>query len=845
MNGVERLSQFAQADPHARKMSSREFIALVASLLALAGLSLDIMLPALPQMGTVLGFASANDQQAVIIVFLVGFAIGQLAFGRMSDLQGRKPVLLAGIAIFIAGTLFAAMSSTFGAILLARLVQGIGAAAARVIAVALVRDRYSGRKMARVMSIGMAVFFSVPVLAPLIGTWLLLLGTWPLIFYFLLVSGLLLAAWCGMRLREPAAAMKAKPLRLAMSMRRALTTPQTVGYAAASGLTFGCTLCLINSAQRVFVDVFGVGDRLLFAFAVIAILIASAALTSALLVERFGMRRLSHASLAAFVVTASVIVVAVLSGRMSFWLFAGMTATLFLLFGFMASNFNALAMELQGGNAGMASSLVGFVSTGLGALSAGIVGQMFDGTLLSLSLGVLALSVLAFLIVVWVEGPRGMFHPGWQPRSPKSEPAVVTVALAALETACPIDWKPPMSSKMTPRPRTPQTQVAHAGRAPHANFGFLNPPVFRGSTVLFSTAEQFLKNDQPYTYGRKSTPTVRALEEAVAELEGGAACALVSSGYQAVSTAIMAFVSAGDHILMVDTVYQPTRDFCDGMLKKFGVETTYYDPLVGGGIAELVRPNTRLIFTESPGSQTFEVQDIPAIARVAAEKNLWLLLDNTWASPLYFRPFEHGVDVSIQAATKYIVGHADAVLGTITSNARAAKQVARAKDLLGICPGSEETYLGMRGLRTLPTRLTQHHRSAILVATWLESRPEVERVLHPGLQSHPQHELWKRDFLGASGLFSIVLRPVSQEAVWAMLDGLALFGIGLSWGGYESLIIPFDATNYRTATQWKPEGPTLRLHIGLEDVEELCADLEAGFERLLAVSGTRPVAQSA
>jgi cystathionine beta-lyase len=270
------------------------------------------------------------------------------------------------------------------------------------------------------------------------------------------------------------------------------------------------------------------------------------------------------------------------------------------------------------------------------------------------------------------------------------------------------------------------------------------------------------------------------------------------------------------------------------MLSKLGIETTYYNPLIGAGIADLVRPNTRLIFTESPGSQTFEVQDIPAIARVAAERELWLLLDNTWASPLYFQPFEHGVDVSIQAATKYIVGHADAMLGAITSNARAAKHVAAAKELLGVCPGSEETYLGMRGLRTLSTRLAQHQRSGLEIARWLEGRPEVARVLHPGLPSHPQHAIWKRDFLGASGLFSVVLKPASKNAVAAMLDGLKLFGMGFSWGGYESLVIPFDARTYRTATKWEAEGPALRFHIGLEDVDDLRADLDAGFQRLNA-----------
>jgi len=393
------------------------------------------------------------------------------------------------------------------------------------------------------------------------------------------------------------------------------------------------------------------------------------------------------------------------------------------------------------------------------------------------------------------------------------------------------------SDKKKPaKPLRPATEVVHSGRDPHACFGFVNPPVYRGSTVLFPTVEKLWKRDQPYLYGRTSTPTVAALEEAMARIEGGAASALTASGYQAVSTAIFAFVEAGDHIVMTDSVYQPTRNFCDRMLKKLGVETTYYDPVVGADIDKLVRPNTRLIFTESPGSQTFEVQDIPAIAKVCAKRKLWLLLDNTWASPLYFRPFEHGVDVSIQALTKYVVGHADAMLGAITSTARAATHIARAKDLLGICPGSEETYLGLRGLRTLATRLAQHQRSGIEMAEWLEARPEVARVLHPALPSHPQHAIWKRDFLGASGLFSVVLKPVKKPALAAMLDGLKLFGMGFSWGGYESLVIPFDPTGYRTATHWQAEGPALRFHIGLEDVEDLKADLEAGFKRLAAAS---------
>jgi cystathionine beta-lyase len=391
------------------------------------------------------------------------------------------------------------------------------------------------------------------------------------------------------------------------------------------------------------------------------------------------------------------------------------------------------------------------------------------------------------------------------------------------------------SDKKKPaKPLRPATEVVHSGRDPNAYQGFVNTPVYRGSTVLFPTVEKLLKRDQAYTYGRSGTPTVRALEEAMARIEGGAASALTGSGYQAVSTAIFAFVETGDNILVSDSVYQPTRKFCDNMLKKLGVETTYYDPVIGSDIDKLVRPNTRLIFTESPGSQTFEVQDIPAIAGVCAKRKLWLLLDNTWATPLYFRPFEHGVDVSIHAATKYVVGHADAMLGAITSNARAAPLIARAKEVLGVCPGSEETYLGSRGLRTLATRLAQHQRSGIEMAKWLEARPEVARVLHPALPSHPQHAIWKRDFLGASGLFSVILKPVEKKALAAMLDGLSLFGMGFSWGGYESLVIPFDPADYRTATRWRAEGPALRFHIGLEDVEDLKADLEKAFERLKA-----------
>lgn len=378
----------------------------------------------------------------------------------------------------------------------------------------------------------------------------------------------------------------------------------------------------------------------------------------------------------------------------------------------------------------------------------------------------------------------------------------------------------------------PETEVVHLGRKPFEQHGFVNTPVYRGSTILFPTLDALRAYSQPYTYGRRATPTTKALEEAITHLEGGAATILTSSGLAAISTAILAFVAAGDHVLIVDSVYQPARSFADKMLKRLGVEITYYDPLIGADIATLFRPNTRLVMVEAPGSQTFEMQDIPAIAAAAHAKDIWVLADNTWATPLYCKPLALGADVSIQAATKYIVGHADAMLGAVTANARAAKFIDDAKERLGTCPGSEETYLGLRGLRTLAVRLTQHQRSGLAVAQWLAARPEVDRVLHPALPSDPGHAIWKRDFTGACGLFSIVLKPVPQKALAAFLDGLKLFGMGYSWGGYESLIVPFDPAAYRTATRWHGPGPALRLHIGLEAVDDLVDDLALGFERM-------------
>ncbi|MGZ5849433.1 MAG: cystathionine beta-lyase [Methyloceanibacter sp.] len=386
-------------------------------------------------------------------------------------------------------------------------------------------------------------------------------------------------------------------------------------------------------------------------------------------------------------------------------------------------------------------------------------------------------------------------------------------------------------SKRTRKQRQ-DTRLAHAGREPGRYHGFVNPPIYRGSTVLFPSVSALEANDQDYTYGRLGTPTVSALEEALAELEGGYRTLLTPSGLSAIAATLLALVAAGDHVLITDSAYRPTRRFCDHVLNRLGVETTYYDPLLGAGVKAIVKKTTRVVFTESPGSQSFEVQDIPAIAKAAHAAGACVVMDNTWATPLYFKPFAHGVDVSIQAATKYIVGHADAMLGAITTTEAAWPTIARAHEDLGLCPGPEDVYLGLRGLRSLGVRLARHQASGIEIARWLAGRPEVARVLHPALASDPGHALWKRDFTGASGLFALVLKPVAAEAVAAMLDGLELFGMGYSWGGFESLILPFDPSEYRTATKWQREGPALRLHIGLEDVDDLRADLEAGFGRL-------------
>lgn len=384
-----------------------------------------------------------------------------------------------------------------------------------------------------------------------------------------------------------------------------------------------------------------------------------------------------------------------------------------------------------------------------------------------------------------------------------------------------------------------ETLLVHAGRDPESNFGVVNPPVYHASTIIYDTVDAYKRRKEGFydrvIYGLYGTPTTMALGDAVAALEGGFRTVILSSGTAANSLALTAFLKAGDHFLITDSVYGTTRSFCDNVLARFGVEVTYYDPLIGGDIASLFRPETRVVFLESPGSLTFEIQDVPAIAKVARAHGAVSMIDNTWASPFFFKPIEHGVDVSIQAGTKYVSGHSDLMLGLVTAHDEASfRKLKDAAGQFGSSAGADDCYLALRGMRTLGVRMQRHQDSALAVAEWLRSRPEVLRVLHPALSEHPGHALWKRDFRGSSGLFGVLLQPVSEKAVVAMLEHMKLFKIGNSWGGYESLIAPAHPTptSLRTATRWEEAGHLIRLHVGLENVDDLIADLEEGFQRL-------------
>jgi cystathionine beta-lyase len=381
----------------------------------------------------------------------------------------------------------------------------------------------------------------------------------------------------------------------------------------------------------------------------------------------------------------------------------------------------------------------------------------------------------------------------------------------------------------------PATRFVHGGYDSSAFHGFVNPPVVHASTVLYRNVDDYLARRGRYTYGRRGTPTSDAFTAALKEVEGPQCegVALLPSGLAAGALALQSVLDSGDHVLVTDNVYGPTRKFCDTVLARCGVTTTYFDPLTAD-IAPLMQPNTRAVYLESPGSLTFEVQDVPAIAAVAHARGAVVLMDNTWASPLYFRALDKGVDLAIQSGSKYIGGHSDLMLGVVAANTNCWPRLNETVFTMGLCVGPDDMYLGLRGLRTMAVRLAHHNQAGLKVARWFAERPEVARVLHPALETCPGHTIWKRDFTGASGLFSIVLKPVPPAAVHAFIDALTLFGIGASWGGFESLVIPFDCDDVRSATTWSPGGPAVRFHIGLEDVDDLIADLERGFAALAA-----------
>ena len=380
------------------------------------------------------------------------------------------------------------------------------------------------------------------------------------------------------------------------------------------------------------------------------------------------------------------------------------------------------------------------------------------------------------------------------------------------------------------------TKLSHTGRNDKTIHGFVNPPLLRGSTVLYPTVAERkrmagLRGQRALTYGLGGSATHWALEDVIAEVEGGTRCAIVCSGLAAVTTPLLAFLKAGDHMLMPDTVYGPSRNFSEGMLKRFGVETTFYDPVIDGpGITALLRPNTTVVYTESPGSHTFEVQDIPAIAKAAHAGGAKVLMDNTWGIH-HFQPFKHGVDVSIQAATKYPAGHSDILIGSVTVNSEEDWQTLHAGSRgLGQYASPDDCWLTLRGLRTMGVRLAHQEQAGLEVARWLATRLEVARVLHPALPGAPGHAIWKRDFSGACSLFGVEFKPdYSVESTHAFCEALALFGIGASWGGFESLALPTSGFVTRTAGGAQFAGPLVRLHIGLEDVGDLLADLEQGL----------------
>ena len=383
----------------------------------------------------------------------------------------------------------------------------------------------------------------------------------------------------------------------------------------------------------------------------------------------------------------------------------------------------------------------------------------------------------------------------------------------------------------------PETLLTHGGRDPASHFGFVNTPVFRGSTVLFPDLDAIQNQTLPYGYGRTGNPSTASVEDLISQLEGAAGTRLAPSGLSAIATAILSVVDAGDDILVTDSAYEPTRKFSNGVLARMGVTTRYYDPRIGAGIADLIAPNTKAVFTESPGSLTFEIQDLPAIAEAAHAAGAKVLIDNSWATPLYLRPLDLGADIVIHAGTKMFVGHSDAMSGTISANEATYPAVAETVRAMGVCAAPDDAYLIARGLRTLSLRMAEHQRRALDIASWLQGQEGVRAVLHPALPDHPDHALFARDFTGAGSLFSFVLEPAPRAAIAALVDHMDLFGMGYSWGGYESLILSVTPSRIRTAVPWPEQGNVFRVHIGFEDVDDLKADLAAGISRYRAAAG--------
>jgi len=395
-------------------------------------------------------------------------------------------------------------------------------------------------------------------------------------------------------------------------------------------------------------------------------------------------------------------------------------------------------------------------------------------------------------------------------------------------------------SEQDGHPKGDATRVVSAGRRPEWTQGIVNAPVWRASTILYGSVAELRAAGARDThhrlfYGRRGTPTQWSLADALTELEPGAqGTFLYPSGVAAIAAALLSVLSPGDELLLPDSAYDPTRSMGTGLLKRMGITTRFYDPLIGAGIAELIGEKTRAIFMESPGSLTFEVQDVPAIVAAAKARGVITLLDNTWATPLYFPVIGRGVDLTILACTKYIVGHSDVMLGSVTAAPGHFDRLRETSFQLGQIASPDDCWLGSRGLRTLAVRLAQHQSSAVKIARWLEAQPEVSAVFHPALPGCPGHELFLRDFKGSTGLFSFVLKDATEAARAALIDGLDHFGIGYSWGGFESLALPVDPARYRTATTRRDAGLLVRLQIGLEDPEDLIADLDAGLARFRA-----------